>query len=111
SARLQKELGAVGYMANVLAMQSNGGVMSAGLARRRPVNIVESGPAAGVLAACYLAQQTGERNLIAFDMGGTPAKASLIEDGKPFESAAYHVGGGKSHAASSDGGRGDRMRS
>lgn len=102
--RLQKALVSVGYQGSVLVMQSNGGVISAELARRRPVNIVESGPAAGVLAACYLAQQTGERNLIAFDMGGTTAKASLIEDGKPFESAEYHVGGGMSHSGGSGGG-------
>jgi len=103
--QLQKALVSVGYKGNVLVMQSNGGLMSADLARRRPVNIVESGPAAGVLAACYLAQQTGERNLIAFDMGGTTAKASLIEDGKPFESAEYHVGGGMSHSGSGGGGQ------
>ena len=86
-------------------MQSNGGIVSAELARRRPVNIVESGPAAGVLAACYLAEQTGEKNLIVFDMGGTTAKASLIENGRPFESAEYHVGGGMSQAGGHGGGQ------
>ena len=103
--RLQKALVSTGYEGKLRVMQSNGGVVSAELARQRPVNIVESGPAAGVLAACFLAQQTGEKNLIAFDMGGTTAKASLIEDGKPFESAEYHVGGGMSQAGGSGGGQ------
>ncbi len=103
--RLQAALRTVGYDGSVLVMQSNGGVLSADLARRRPVNIVESGPAAGVLASCYLAEQVGTRNLIAFDMGGTTAKATLIEDGKPFESAEYHVGGGMSHAGGGGGGQ------
>ena len=102
--QLQQALVSVAYRGKVLVMQSNGGLISVELARHRPVNIVESGPAAGVLAACYLAQQTGERNLIAFDMGGTTAKASLIEDGKPFESAEYHVGGGMNHAGGAGGG-------
>ena len=100
-ARLQDSLRAAGYRGNVLVMQSNGGLISADLARRKPVHIVESGPAAGVLAACYLAAQTGESDLIAFDMGGTTAKATLIERGKPFESAEYHVGGGMNHAGGS----------
>ena len=108
---LQKALVSVGYHGNVFVMQSNGGLLSAELARRYPVNIVESGPAAGVLAACYLAAQTGERNLIAFDMGGTTAKASLIEDGKAFESAEYYVGGAMSHSGGSGGGQVIRLPS
>jgi len=102
--RLQTALRNVGYNGSVLVMQSNGGLISADMARRRPVNIVESGPAAGVLSACYLAEQTNDRNLIAFDMGGTTAKATLIEDGQPFESAEYHVGGVMSHSGSQGGG-------
>lgn len=102
--RLQKALVSIAYQGPILVMQSNGGLIPADLARVRPVNIVESGPAAGVLAACYLAEQTGEKNLIAFDMGGTTAKAALIENGKPFESSEYHVGGGMSHSGGSSGG-------
>ena len=103
-ARLQSALRDIGYHGSVLVMQSNGGLISADAARKKPVNIVESGPAAGVLSACYLAEQTGERDLIAFDMGGTTAKATLIENGKPFESSEYHVGGGMSHASGAGGG-------
>ncbi|MDN5925647.1 MAG: hydantoinase B/oxoprolinase family protein [Hyphomicrobiales bacterium] len=103
--RLQKKLAELGYGGPVMVMQSNGGVTSASVARRQPVNIVESGPAAGVLACCYLSAQTGEKNLIAFDMGGTTAKASLIENGQPFEAAEYHVGGGMNFSGGSGGGQ------
>jgi N-methylhydantoinase A/oxoprolinase/acetone carboxylase beta subunit/N-methylhydantoinase B/oxoprolinase/acetone carboxylase alpha subunit len=96
---LEHALGAAGCCEQVLVMQSNGGLASADRSRERPVDIVESGPAGGVLACCYLAQQIGEPNLIAFDMGGTTAKSSLIENGQPFISLEYTVGGGMSHSA------------
>ena len=102
--KLQKALASVGYEDRLLVMQSNGGVITAELARRQPVHIVESGPAAGVLACCYLARQTGEANLIAFDMGGTTAKASLIEKAQPFQASEHHVGGSMNQAAGASGG-------
>lgn len=95
---LEHALGAVGCREQVLVLQSNGGLASADRSRHRPVDIVESGPAAGVLACCYLAEQIGEPNLIAFDMGGTTAKGSLIENGQPFMSLEYTVGGDMSHS-------------
>ncbi len=95
---LEHALHAAGCREQVLVMQSNGGLASADRSRSRPVDIVESGPAAGVLACCYLAEQIGEPNLIAFDMGGTTAKGSLIENGRPFISLEYTVGGGMSHS-------------
>jgi N-methylhydantoinase B/oxoprolinase/acetone carboxylase alpha subunit/N-methylhydantoinase A/oxoprolinase/acetone carboxylase beta subunit len=100
---LQSALASMGYEDDLLVMQSNAGVTTAEFARQQPVHIVESGPAAGVLACCYLAKQTGEDNLIAFDMGGTTAKASLVENGKPFETAEYHVGGAMNSATSGGG--------
>ena len=57
---------------------------------------VESGPAAGVVAAALVARQTGRRNLLSFDMGGTTAKASLIRDGQYETTPEYEVGGGAS---------------
>ena len=77
-------------------MQSTGGVMHAGTARRRPIEVVESGPAAGVVAAIELARQLGEvgQNMITVDMGGTTAKASILEDGRAFQMAEYEVGAG-----------------
>lgn len=75
-------------------MQSNGGVMSARRACVLPAYMVESGPAAGVIAAQRLAERLGIGNLITFDMGGTTAKASVIEDGLPGRTTEYEVGSG-----------------
>ena len=61
-----------------------------------PAMAVESGPAAGVVAAALVARQTGRRNLLSFDMGGTTAKASLIRDGQYETTPEYEVGGGAS---------------
>ena len=64
-------------------VKSNGGVTSAANARRYPVHLIESGPAAGIMAAVALAGDEGVGNLIAFDMGGTTAKVGVIQDGAP----------------------------
>ncbi len=74
-------------------MQSSGGVMTSDDAKLRPVFALESGPAAGVVAALGMAQLLGLDNLIAFDMGGTTAKASLIEGGAIARGREYEVGG------------------
>ena len=74
-------------------MGSTGGVSDVREALRLPVNSVESGPAAGVIAAQLVGAQLGESNLISFDMGGTTAKASLIRDGQIEVTADYEVGG------------------
>ena len=91
---LESGLASGGVEAPLLMMQSNGGVIRASTARKRPVQVVESGPAGGVIAAVRLAQQCDAPNLITVDMGGTTAKASIIEDGKPFQVAEYEVGAG-----------------
>jgi N-methylhydantoinase A len=75
-------------------MQSNGGIMSAQSARRRPAYIIESGPAAGVLAAARLAAECGLGKVLSLDMGGTTVKACLIEDGKPLEKPGGEIGAG-----------------
>ncbi|MBL8672564.1 MAG: hydantoinase/oxoprolinase family protein [Alphaproteobacteria bacterium] len=64
-------------------VKSNGGITGAANAARHPVHLIESGPAAGLIAAASLARGEGELNLIAFDMGGTTAKAGVVLDGKP----------------------------
>lgn len=92
--RLREELRDLGVTCDVEVMQSNGALLGSLAARSHPVKLVESGPAAGVIAAQALASRLGQSNVIAFDMGGTTAKASLIEDGRPFETAEYEVGGG-----------------
>jgi N-methylhydantoinase A len=80
----------------VRVMQSNGGVMSASAAAARPIHVIESGPAAGVIAARSLGRRMGAANLLTLDMGGTTAKASLIEGGELLRSSEYEVGGGLS---------------
>jgi 5-oxoprolinase (ATP-hydrolysing) len=75
-------------------MQSSGGTMSIEAAARMPVRMIESGPAAGVKAAAALAEQMGIRHAISFDMGGTTAKACLIEDCRPSICDEYWVGSG-----------------
>ena len=74
-------------------MGSNGGVLDVAEALRMPAAAVESGPAAGVIAAQRLGDQLGRANLISFDMGGTTAKASLIENGRIETTSEYEVGG------------------
>ena len=74
-------------------MGSNGGVLDVAEALRMPAAAVESGPAAGVIAAQRLGDLVGRANLISFDMGGTTAKASLIENGRIETTSEYEVGG------------------
>jgi N-methylhydantoinase A len=77
---------------NLLVMQSSGGVLAAPAARDKPVFMVESGPAAGVMAATHLCHALGFRDALSFDMGGTTAKAGLIRDGSPRITKDYEVG-------------------
>jgi N-methylhydantoinase A len=77
-------------------MGSNGGVLEAAEAVAMPAMAVESGPAAGVVAAALVARQTGKHDIISFDMGGTTAKASLIRGGQYETTPDYEVGGGSS---------------
>jgi len=77
-------------------MGSNGGILEAAEVVAMPALAVESGPAAGVVAAALVARQTGRLNLLSFDMGGTTAKASLIRAGQFETTSDYEVGGGSS---------------
>ncbi|MDB5442466.1 MAG: hypothetical protein JWP73_842 [Phenylobacterium sp.] len=74
-----------------LIMLSSGGVIGAEVAGRNPVRMIESGPAAGALAAAYYAERLGLNRLLSFDMGGTTAKACLIEDQKPLVTGSFEV--------------------
>ena len=80
--------------APLLLMQSNGGLTTVDVAAERPMNIIESGPAGGVVGAQALASEIGLSNIITLDMGGTTAKASLVENGEVTRSMEYQVGGG-----------------
>jgi len=91
-ADLEAGLGDHGIRAPLLIMQSAGGLTPAADAAVRPVFVLESGPAAGVLAARHAGQRVGLTALLSFDMGGTTAKASLIENGRMSYSSEYEVG-------------------
>ncbi len=81
----------LGLGCEVLIMLSGGGVGTVETARRFPIRLVESGPAAGALAAAFLAGEAGFPDVLAFDMGGTTAKACLIENGQPLTSPEFEV--------------------
>jgi N-methylhydantoinase A len=91
---LTTELARIGIDAPLLLMQSNGGLTTAKAAAVAPMNIIESGPAAGVVGVQALTRQLGVTKAISFDMGGTTAKASLIENGELSRALEYSVGGG-----------------
>ena len=78
--RMQEQLQADGFRGVLCLMTSGGGLTSVDVARRFPVRLVESGPAGGAVFAAQVAARLGERKVLAFDMGGTTAKISLIED-------------------------------
>lgn len=93
---LRKRLEAMGISAPLLTMQSNGGILNAAMAAARPVSLVESGPAAGVIGGVDLARRLGGIKAVTFDMGGTTAKAALVEDGEAAQIGNLEVGGGLS---------------
>ncbi len=95
---LEDGLRGAGFKVPLLLMQSNGGTMSAELACETPMHVIESGPAAGVIAAQHLAGKAGIRNAVSLDIGGTTAKASLIEDGQVSYAKEYEVGAGFTRA-------------
>ncbi len=106
--QLEQHLSA--YSGQILIMQSNGGIMTARSARRRPIYLIESGPAAGVLAAARLAVESGLAQTLSFDMGGTTAKCCLVENGVPLEKPGGEVGGGTTVATRLFGGGGHALR-
>jgi N-methylhydantoinase A len=91
---LGARLRALGIDAPLRLMQSNGGLASATFAADAPAHIIESGPAAGVVGAAALARRLNEAGVITFDMGGTTAKAGLVEHGEVIRTEAIEVGGG-----------------
>ncbi|MBV8336917.1 MAG: hydantoinase/oxoprolinase family protein [Alphaproteobacteria bacterium] len=90
---LEAGLSTFAIKAPLLTMQSNGGVMNAAQARARPVQLIESGPAAGVIGAAAMARRLGVENVISLDMGGTTTKASVIEEYQIRRSSEFEVGG------------------
>ena len=93
-ALLIQGLADLGITVPLSVMQSNGGLATSGIAMERPVYCIESGPAAGVVGAFHLGRRLDMPNLMTLDMGGTTAKASIIEDGEMLQAPEYEVGGG-----------------
>ena len=88
---LDHELTARGLTSTKYAMQSNGGTATFSRAQRVPIHLVESGPVGGVIGAGVIARAIGEDSVIAFDMGGTTAKVSLIDRGQLKINTDYHI--------------------
>ena len=84
----------MGITVPLAVMQSNGGLATSAIAMERPVYCIESGPAAGVVGAFHLGRRLDMPNLMTLDMGGTTAKASIIENGEMLQAPEYEVGGG-----------------
>jgi N-methylhydantoinase A len=89
--RLGERLRRVGVVGGLFIMQSNGGLCEADTGGRFPVRLIESGPAAGALAAAHYGALLGHRDLLSFDMGGTTAKACVIADGEPLVSPEFEI--------------------
>ena len=83
----------MGFRGNLLIMQSNGGTMSPATAMRLPIATMESGPVGGIIAGAEVMRDLGVSNVIAFDMGGTTAKVSLVKGSEPTIAQGYYVGG------------------
>jgi N-methylhydantoinase A len=88
---LEERLRRLGFEGSLYIMLSNGGTASVETAREFPIRLLESGPAAGALAAAFYGRATGFSEVLSFDMGGTTAKACLIEGGEPLTSSDYEV--------------------
>lgn len=89
--KLNDKLNGIHVKGNKFVMQSNGGTTNFQHAEETPINIVESGPAAGVYGAATLGEMIGEKNIIAFDVGGTTAKCSLIDNGEMKVDSDYYI--------------------
>lgn len=88
---LRRRLDRIGFQGSFFVMLSSGGIATAETAARFPVRLLESGPAAGALAAAHLGARAGYSDLLSFDMGGTTAKLCAVEDGRPLKTHEFEV--------------------
>lgn len=95
-ARLETRLADAGLGCGLHLMTSSGGIVAANVAREFPVHLVESGPAAGVIGAAFVAGATSRprdfARILSLDIGGTTAKAALVDDGRPALADEFEVG-------------------
>jgi N-methylhydantoinase A len=90
--RLERSLGTIGFAGRLYVMLSGGGITTLREAKNFPIQLIESGPAAGAMAASFLARLCGMDRVVSFDMGGTTAKMCLVEDGKPDHKFEFEAG-------------------
>ncbi|MBI4010688.1 MAG: hydantoinase/oxoprolinase family protein [Candidatus Rokubacteria bacterium] len=90
---LDDALRALGIAADAQIMHSRGGISGAGLAAARPVSLVLSGPAAGVVGALHAALASGHRDIISIDIGGTSSDVALVQGGAPLISQTGAIAG------------------
>jgi len=107
---LKTSLHSIGLDVPLYVMQSSGGMISAEEASEVPVEIVECGPAAGVVGAAHIAKQQNINDIITLDLGGTTTKASVVENGIYTRSAEYEVGAGIHRASRLHKGKGYVLR-
>jgi N-methylhydantoinase A len=88
---LESGLAGIGLTAPLLLMMSSGGITTVETASRQPIRLVESGPAGGAILARNVAAQNGLDRVLSFDMGGTTAKITLIDDCEPLISRSFEV--------------------
>jgi N-methylhydantoinase A len=98
---LESELNGLGIPGRLFMMLSSGGLTHVGEARRVPVQLLESGPAAATIAAAFFGERSNISEVLAFDMGGTTAKLGIIEQGRPLISHQFEAGREKRFAAGS----------
>ena len=89
--RLEQALRAEGIPGGLFLMLSNGGLTHVSEAKRSPVQLLESGPAAGALAGAWFGRNAGLDRVLAFDMGGTTAKLALVDDGEPLVAYGFEA--------------------
>jgi N-methylhydantoinase A len=90
-AQLQARLDKIGFRGSFFIMLSSGGIATRETSSRFPVRLLESGPAAGAIAAADAGLRAGHRDLLSFDMGGTTAKLCVIDDGQPLKTHEFEV--------------------
>jgi N-methylhydantoinase A len=90
--KLEADLAALGFKGQLHVMLSGGGIAAVRDAKEYPIRLIESGPAAGAMAASYLARLTGIDRVVSYDMGGTTAKMCLVEDAAPDRKFDFEAG-------------------
>ena len=90
---IERRIAALGFLGNFLVVQSTGGLLGIERAKAECIRMLESGPAAGVIGTQAIARSLNLQNAIAFDMGGTTAKAGVIFHGQPLTTGSALVGG------------------